>query len=424
MSEFLRNLAARNLGPGPSEVVQPRIPSLYEPRRRDSGLSAPRPSARPREATPGSRHEPGFERAGEATESVRDPRPTDRFEKPDLEEAARPSSLAPEGAPTDPLAVPRLYRTPAAAPDAHVPSLSPSSAPEQLVHSAERQPEETGSLARIPNRAVPGVPEPPPTPRRHTAAPTAKPRTVGPAEPVAEARSTHGFEQPHPRRVEQLSVPPLDGETGSVARMPNHMAPSVPEPPPTPRRHAAARAATPRAAEPAGLMAKAQQRHEIEQPQPRRAEQVSAPPHDAARPNRPIAPWIARSLAPALEATASAVAPPADRYPVMPLARARPGGTGSTVAPPEATSLVEPRSVSPVREVEPESEHPFAPSRPAAEAAVRGANAAEAPIRVTIGRVEVRAIFPQPPAPRAPETGQRATLSLDDYLGNHRQGKR
>ena len=45
-------------------------------------------------------------------------------------------------------------------------------------------------------------------------------------------------------------------------------------------------------------------------------------------------------------------------------------------------------------------------------------------IEVTIGRVEVRAVFPEPPARRAPPPRSRPTVSLDDYLNPRHRGKR
>lgn len=48
----------------------------------------------------------------------------------------------------------------------------------------------------------------------------------------------------------------------------------------------------------------------------------------------------------------------------------------------------------------------------------------ESPINITIGRVEVRAIMPAPPARRAVPAKPRATLSLDDYLKQRNRGRR
>jgi hypothetical protein len=45
-------------------------------------------------------------------------------------------------------------------------------------------------------------------------------------------------------------------------------------------------------------------------------------------------------------------------------------------------------------------------------------------IQVSIGRVEVRAVFPEPAARRAPPRSSRPTVSLDDYLNRRHRGRR
>jgi hypothetical protein len=45
-------------------------------------------------------------------------------------------------------------------------------------------------------------------------------------------------------------------------------------------------------------------------------------------------------------------------------------------------------------------------------------------LQVTIGRVEVRAVFPAPPTHRAPQSKFRPALSLDDYLQRRDRGQR
>jgi len=57
-------------------------------------------------------------------------------------------------------------------------------------------------------------------------------------------------------------------------------------------------------------------------------------------------------------------------------------------------------------------------------AAARGSNRSEAAIHVTIGSVEVRAVFPEKPARRAPSTRPKPTVSLDDYLKRSGGGSR
>ena len=45
-------------------------------------------------------------------------------------------------------------------------------------------------------------------------------------------------------------------------------------------------------------------------------------------------------------------------------------------------------------------------------------------ISVTIGRIDVRAVFPQPPAPRVSRTERPAAMSLDEYLKQRSGGRR
>jgi len=54
------------------------------------------------------------------------------------------------------------------------------------------------------------------------------------------------------------------------------------------------------------------------------------------------------------------------------------------------------------------------------------AEAVEPPqtISVTIGRIDVRAVFPQPPAPRGSRTEKPAAMSLDEYLKQRSEGRR
>jgi hypothetical protein len=45
-------------------------------------------------------------------------------------------------------------------------------------------------------------------------------------------------------------------------------------------------------------------------------------------------------------------------------------------------------------------------------------------ITVTIGRVDVRAVFSTPPSPRVSRTQPRAPMSLDEYLKQRSGGRR
>jgi hypothetical protein len=56
--------------------------------------------------------------------------------------------------------------------------------------------------------------------------------------------------------------------------------------------------------------------------------------------------------------------------------------------------------------------------------AARGSNRSGAAVEVTIGSVEVRAVFPEKPASRAPSTRPKPGVSLDDYLKRSGGGPR
>jgi len=74
-----------------------------------------------------------------------------------------------------------------------------------------------------------------------------------------------------------------------------------------------------------------------------------------------------------------------------------------------------------IRAVEPRP----APRRPVTGAAVAPrSNPPESVIRVTIGRVEVRAVFSDAPVRRASQAQSRRTLTLDEYLKRSSRGRR
>jgi hypothetical protein len=76
--------------------------------------------------------------------------------------------------------------------------------------------------------------------------------------------------------------------------------------------------------------------------------------------------------------------------------------------------------------VVPSASRPQIPEDPEvtnAEAVPYNSTAAEPAIRVSIGRVEVRAVFPPPPPRRAQPTRPKPSLSLDDYLKQRNGGR-
>ncbi len=314
MSDFLSNLAARSLGI--PEVIRPRVPSLYEPYRRNTGLLGARPSFRSQETNPEPQHETGLVSDGDTAHT------DDRITQP---------------------------------------------------------------RARAPS---------PPS------------RGVESAELIPEARPADGFEGPDVERPARLSLSSREG--------------ACPDP------HAAL--------------------------------------------------GISRTKAPTIESNSSSVSPPAVHEPIVRVAITRPDGTGSVLTPPSNTGRIMPEGVRPSKDPEPVDRSAFWHPRQSAEptpdlssrrlrpgelaprgvelpegsavysarsatgvvrppvgprsgtvkipAAVPNTNASEPPIQVTIGRVEVRAIFPEPPARRIPPSRSRPTVSLDDYLKRSNRGQR
>jgi len=67
---------------------------------------------------------------------------------------------------------------------------------------------------------------------------------------------------------------------------------------------------------------------------------------------------------------------------------------------------------------------PFAPEPPRVHSTAASQPDAGPVVKITIGRVDVRAVMPAPPAPRSPAARREPALSLEDYLktggGNER----
>lgn len=110
--------------------------------------------------------------------------------------------------------------------------------------------------------------------------------------------------------------------------------------------------------------------------------------------------------------------------PVRPQAEPEPLAEASAAAavperprvPPRATPI-EPRVVRPEQQ-----RHQAPSSRAGAEG--NGDGEAASIVRVTIGRIEVRAVTEAPPPPRAVRTPAPPRLSLDEYLRERRRGER
>jgi len=145
-------------------------------------------------------------------------------------------------------------------------------------------------------------------------------------------------------------------------------------------------------------------------------------PHTGFRPDSVAAVRTPLRRGAASESMALPVSPPATFKPNLPEANAQADGTrfiagpSATAAPflvahhlPPVTSAVRPPlAPRPGRAKSPEALPLSSPTQPT--------------VQVSIGRVEVRAIFPERSVRRAPTPRSRPTVSLDDYL--HQRGKR
>jgi hypothetical protein len=153
-----------------------------------------------------------------------------------------------------------------------------------------------------------------------------------------------------------------------------------------------------------------------------RAPEPNAPP--TSRPD---------TLPPVLSATPNETSlvstPPSDAR------RASPEAIGSLSESQAATNplsfMARPRLASPLKSyqtspVTPAVRRPVAPrsGRAGNPEAVRSPSSSTPDVHVSIGRVEVRALFPEPPTRRAPPPRPRPTVSLDDYLNQRNRGKR
>jgi len=323
MSEFFRNLVGRSLGV--LEVVQPRVPALYEPYRRDSGLLSARPGLQVRDA--GS--EPMVETSSDsAANAVPNQHQTQRLRTRAADPAAHEGQSAdgePEVEPAEAVELSHPSQPARPAP----PSLTPAVRPGPI------------AAIQIPGRAR--------TANDSDASPIAPPASLQPILTAVKAR-------PDGARLITTQAGDTGGARPEVIRpfTESEVAPAPgPVPGPMPRlvRH------------------------------PRTPDVKTEPSSQRADLGQAVAPRAA--VTPSLVAHQVQLDTSAVRPPVAP----RSGGTRSPGTLP-----------------------PSSPPQPS--------------VQVSIGRVEVRAIFPEPPAVRrAPAPRSRPTVSLDDYLNQRNEGQ-
>jgi hypothetical protein len=372
MSDFLGRLAARTLGK--MEVVRPRLPALYEPRQHGGGLL----SERQRPWTTREITEPADDGAA-AGPSFQPPRRPEAREQP--EARVLRTSPPPPAVKRDERPAPSVSSTAAAAP---AEADQPAKLPEQAIRPAETPLAETrpsqNTAGAAPETIPPAIPRPAQPPMQAGTPQTAETEPAPVKAPQTEATD---LSAPILRRAPTLrpASAPLssEAETNSGRSI---MAEAV---------SASALAPSP-AHEP------------FTRPATMQPEQIAAIPAPQSTPGRPgldpvrLAP-VPPSAGPPVRAEASTSVSDADEW--------RP-----TAASPRFAAVA-PLPLA--------SRRPDAPAR--ASAARGDADLPSEPsVRITIGRVDVRAVFPEAQARRAPPR-PKPTVSLDEYLSRSARGR-
>jgi hypothetical protein len=385
MSNFLGNLAARSMGL--AETIQPRILPLYEPHVRESGLLSARPRPRTADSEARSDGAPADEEGPVAERRLslpmREPLPPRAWEPARLGER-------------------RLRQEPQLREDSQIrdgQSLPTEPVRMEPVRTEPVQTEPPLRESRVPvgtdpvtvNIVVPVVVSDAalsaefPAAARISTAPDVATQTV-----QAE-RTVKPFDVPEPQARQELPAAKrfVTGETptGEPVR---RSVPATKHAEQTPGRREAAPedpAYVPQAGPPRGATSLAE----------------PAPP--AARPNG-IRPPAASIDHPRKDAEPDAEPFPVSASPRRALPQPMAVRTEASISPPLPLSGTPSSSIS----------H----SGPG----VRNGTSAEPSVRITIGRVEVRAVFPEPAVRRTLVPRSKPTVSLDDYLKQSNRGNR
>lgn len=444
MSDFLSNLAARSLGT--AKTIQPRIPPVYEPNRRDSGLRATRARARQIDPEAAGEEPAGEKMAVEEPSAAarRQPRPTQPPEQVDLPKAEGPAVQ--NSAPSEAAALFDAASRPAASPPAPASVSRQRAAPSVLTPAAKKPPIAAPKLTPDAAASQPGLtPEAghpafeavqrKPKPESDSAEPFSKAPVSRAPDSKAPVSKTPGLKAPVPNApVPKAPVPKApavpvarvtsDGQAGpengtahqARASQEAHPAPPIKRPetpdiaPMPPPSNVVAHSN--RAGElPAGAFGvEIKSASQPAEPGPGHTASSLKPPNIARRvmatPARPQA---------EPESLRSSVAEhfPSSSEP-QPEVASRRFHRGETTEPSPALT---PAAHVPVP---PRTQTPTFPVKPAS----RTDQTSESPVKITIGKVEVRAVFPEQPARRTPPPRSRRTVSLDDYLKQSNSGNR
>jgi hypothetical protein len=384
MSDFLSNLAGRSLGK--VEVVRPRVPSLYEPYRRGTG-------------SPGGRSEsPTHEYIADAEEGTN----TEADAAPFRPARGKLPGTTPRASGNDNESV-------------ELDPLPPLARPQDLIEPAPP--------------AI--VPHPVPRPLR----------VASPEHPIRPSTTMEpSREQGADSKTEPLGESKMTpaGESGGQTIQPSTVVPLSHEPspradelPPTATPPSAAPGGNPQAARPPMSLRTAKM------PESARNDDEKDIKSDL-RTNQaqPAPPWLADADLVVMHPTSFSEPPsqfPGNRPFKDPLSPPveRPQAASSlfpdqarllTSQPIEAQSL----SAQPKRPSTSDIRPPTVPRggiapSPAADSQIGPPQTA---VAVSIGKVEVRAVFPQPAVRPNPVPRPRTTVSLDDYLNQRHRGRR
>jgi hypothetical protein len=404
MSDFLSKVTARALGTAP--VVQPRVPSLFEPHRSNEGPFVTR------SASSFADGPPGVQESGVDAQTP-DAKPFRRY-APTPQQLQEQALFAPEDSAA------RENQNPGQHPTPTQPTTHALSRPQQAqgaIALSDPRLHKSPSLAARLEVSPPAPAQTNPT-RLSTTLPEAPQSSASP-QAVRPPGMQHGQAFPGP------------AGTVSVSESTQQHAQPVPDPASLPVGMPAVRAPVANASETI-----------VHSPVPLMRRGVNAgsslrAPHLPTAEVAPIvnapgasAPAIQRKAIPpqhSLVAGSDSAAKPGfpDRH-LLPVPTQFPSQESSP--PPSAPA----RAAQPGAEIRPRTVietaivPPGARRMEAAEApvALRTPSPAEPAIEITIGTVEVRAVLPEKPAPRAQSRRPKPGISLDEYLKRSSRGSR
>jgi hypothetical protein len=378
MSRFLVNLASRSLGD--LDVVRPRVPSLFQTYRPESHMPAAGPDEFEPEDSVGQPPRTRPKNPSQPEITARTDRQVTPAPPPPAHENSTESTLRPDFAErltreAAPSMSPPIFQPNITSPGAENPTTNPLPR-ERADEASPEGPRQSPTLG-----LQPMTPAPPP--------PAGQPAPVSPKRPAPQIETVE-------RIVEGPVTPPLAPEVPSSL----HDSPAARAAARATRRNATVR--VPTADRPDAKRTGIASVDGSVGQQPRSSGEYSEPP--TAPPG---------AVPQKLGATAGTEVRHSGSIPAESSDGAEP--TVPRVVNRDERSLAEDQR-RPLLVPEPPTASPIAPRSPNVAEEVQ----ATPTIRVSIGRVEVRAVLPEPRERRTPAARPRPTVSLDDYLKRDR----